>query len=198
MVTLPAYVFPFEGENFRDHVEYPRHFSQAECAAIIAMGKSFPLEEGTVSQANHVDETMRKSNIHWMEYRADHAWMWNKLSMLAQNSNREHFHFDIIGFFENIQFTEYETIGAHYDWHVDFGSGSMGKRKLSIVVQLSDPATYEGGDLQLFFDRKPYDVTRSLGTAVVFPSYTLHKVTPMTSGKRYSLVLWVSGKTQYK
>jgi PKHD-type hydroxylase len=68
-------------------------------------------------------------------------------------------------------------------------------RKLSISVQLSAPDEYEGGDFE-FMDvgqpPKPINI-RTQGTAIIFPSITYHKVTPVTKGKRYSLVGWYEG-----
>jgi PKHD-type hydroxylase len=67
-------------------------------------------------------------------------------------------------------------------------------RKLSFTLQLSDPADYDGGELQLMNSKKPTIASREQGYVMVFPSYTLHEVTPVTRGTRYSLVSWVTGK----
>jgi PKHD-type hydroxylase len=66
-------------------------------------------------------------------------------------------------------------------------------RKLSIVVQLSDPNTYTGCDLILKNGNANYYFNRTRGNAIFFPSFYLHKVTPLTSGTRYSLVIWIEG-----
>lgn len=67
-------------------------------------------------------------------------------------------------------------------------------RKLSMVIQLSDPSEYEGGELLLHLGNNPTRIERKKGLAVFFPSYILHEVTPVTKGERYSLVAWVHGK----
>ncbi len=81
----------------------------------------------------------------------------------------------------------------HYGWHMDVGpDGDTATRKISVTVQLSDPDTYEGGNLELM----PGDVAimrRVQGGAVLFPSFLLHRVTPMEKGTRYSLVAWFVG-----
>ena len=69
------------------------------------------------------------------------------------------------------------------------GEGRKGKRFLSISVQLSGEESYEGGQLQV----GSFDATRRLGAAVVFPSWALHKVRPVLSGIRVSLVGWIRG-----
>lgn len=73
-------------------------------------------------------------------------------------------------------------------------------RKLSVTINLSAPGSYEGGNLK--FDYGPHsdgnryhEVTeaRDQGSVIVFPSFIDHTVTPITQGKRYSLVLWNLG-----
>jgi PKHD-type hydroxylase len=110
-------------------------------------------------------------------------------------ANRSAFGVDIthVG---DIQYTEYDAKeNGHYDWHQDvnwFDEISF-QRKLSIVVQLSDPIEYEGGDF-LFkgLDPMPVEFKRK-GSVLVFPSYLEHKVEPVTKGIRKSLVAWFEG-----
>ena len=67
-------------------------------------------------------------------------------------------------------------------------------RKLSFVVQLSNPEDYEGGNLQLLAeDGKSYFAPRQRGTIVIFDSRTQHRVLKVTKGQRKSLVGWVVG-----
>jgi PKHD-type hydroxylase len=85
-----------------------------------------------------------------------------------------------------------ESDSGFYDWHTDF-AGIAPRRKLSISVQLSRPEDYDGGDLELLFSSSPYTAARARGTFIVFPSFCLHRVTPVTRGTRWSLVAWVLG-----
>ena len=57
--------------------------------------------------------------------------------------------------------------GGHYDWHVDLGPG-MSNRKLSCVVQLSDPSDYEGGELQMNSGSQVISVPREKGLVTFF------------------------------
>ena len=95
---------------------------------------------------------------------------------------------------ENVQVGEY-SVGGHYDWHTDAGilhRNNFGvQRKLSLSLFLSDPNTYEGGDL--LFEGMDKPLTRSQGSIIVFPSFTEHTVSPITSGVRYSAVAWAIG-----
>ena len=67
-------------------------------------------------------------------------------------------------------------------------------RKLSFSLLLSDPETYEGGNLQLMSeDNKSYIAPRQRGTIILFDSRTQHRVQKVTKGVRKSLVGWVVG-----
>jgi PKHD-type hydroxylase len=72
---------------------------------------------------------------------------------------------------------------------------SIANRKLSMVLQLSDPKDYEGGDLQINTGGVISTVPKEKGTISFFPSYLLHRVTPTLSGTRISLVTWLGGNT---
>ena len=116
------------------------------------------------------------------------------IRVVAQ-ANRESFGFDLEEFAESPQIARYgaERQG-HFDWHSDIGAGALAaKRKLTIVVQLSDPAEYEGGQLELRADASISTAPRQRGMAMVFPSFVLHRVTPVTAGERLSLTLWSHG-----
>ena len=101
---------------------------------------------------------------------------------------------DIRGFHEHIQFTVYEGDDkGFYRWHVDNNMQSdVPPRKLSMTVQLSDPSEYTGGELQLH-DGEVQTAVNNRGHVVIFPSYVLHRVQPVTSGIRRSLVVWANG-----
>jgi len=77
--------------------------------------------------------------------------------------------------------TNYDD-GEFFDWYMDFHSGEISHRKLSVTVQLSDGDSYEGGDLQFVINNRIENVPRRKGTVIVFPSFALHRVTKITSG----------------
>lgn len=90
-----------------------------------------------------------------------------------------------ISFIEYYEIKEYKTgdsFGSHLDTH---GSPNMTEdRKLNLTIQLSDPDSYEGGDLYI----REHRATRNIGSGIFFPPYVLHKVTEITSGTRYCLI----------
>ena len=137
-----------------------------------------------------------------------YPWIYRELHPLLQDANRYagwNFKWD---WSEPCQFTKYK-LNQHYDWHTDAGPtpynkphdfNSHGKiRKLSMTVSLVDGSEYEGGDFQLDFRNKEENESyivkdvRSKGSVVIFPSFVWHRVTPVTSGQRYSLVCWTLG-----
>jgi PKHD-type hydroxylase len=99
--------------------------------------------------------------------------------------------FDLNGFKEMSQLTFYKQ-DSHYGWHQDCGPKEFSNRKLSAVVQLSDPSTYHGGHLE-FFGSQLNDSLREQGSITFFPSYQFHRVCPIIEGFRFSLVIWMSG-----
>ena len=83
---------------------------------------------------------------------------------------------------------------GHFDWHSDIGEGALAsKRKLTMVVQLSAPGAYEGGALEVMPSHHVIQACREQGSATLFPSVLLHRVTPVTEGERHSLTIWAHG-----
>ena len=66
-------------------------------------------------------------------------------------------------------------------------------RKISASLQLSSPTDYNGGEMLIKSNREAIISPKELGTLIVFPSFLLHKVKPIISGQRESLVIWISG-----
>ena len=149
-------------------------------------------------------EKKRKSNIVWMAY----PWIYRELHPLLEVANKNagwNFQWD---WSETCQFTKYK-LNQYYDWHTDARTEPYNKpndlkshgkiRKLSMTVSLVDGSEYEGGDFQLDFrdkeENKPQTIKhiKSKGSVVIFPSFVWHRVTPVTSGQRYSLVCWTLG-----
>lgn len=139
-----------------------------------------------------IDKNIRRSKITWMNNAADTSWVFEKLSHIGAKLNAEHFRFNLTGFGEALQLTSYDQEeNGMYGWHQDYGGGIS--RKLSLVLQLTDPAKYEGGNLQVMTTGIPANVRKQRGLVAAFPSYVMHQVTPVTQGRRQSLVAWISG-----
>ena len=178
-------------------------FSTDECDAIVAIGTSLPADVGGIEGDDGAlaDDSLRAAAIAWLPPSEEHRWIYDRLDEVARDAN-ERYGFDLSGFDEELQFTTYGVPGAFYTWHQDGLDGPVAHRKLSLVVQLSDPGDYRGADLELF--QVVADVegdelaelreeTRRRGTVVVFPGFEYHRVTALEHGVRHSLVSWVSG-----
>ncbi len=139
-----------------------------------------------------VNDQIRRSELNWLSKDIDNTWVFEKLSHVASSLNSDYFGFELAGFGEPLQLTNYhEARQGTYKWHQDFGGGTS--RKLSLVLQLSDPNDYEGGELQLLTTAQPTVIPKKRGLITAFPSWTLHQVTPVIKGTRQTLVTWVSG-----
>jgi len=172
-------------------------FSREECEQIVAAG--IRLAEtaagvgGIAPGREGAAEGVRKTAVSWLDPAASEP-VYRKIRQIALDMNERLYKFDLTGFADPIQFTRYQSIGDYYTWHQDLASGASSLRKLSVVVQLSDPATYRGCDLELYSDGKPAPQARTQGAVVVFPAWQLHRVTALESGVRYSLVAWFAGQ----
>jgi PKHD-type hydroxylase len=139
-----------------------------------------------------VNPNIRRSQVSWLNNSPDTKWVFDKLADVVSKMNAQHYRFDLTGFGEPLQLTNYDqSENGMYGWHQDYGTGIS--RKVSMTVQLTDPAEYEGGNLQIMTSGQPQNVRKQKGLIAIFPSYVLHQVTPVTQGSRQSLVAWVSG-----
>jgi PKHD-type hydroxylase len=181
------------------------YFSADECLKIIELGSKLPVQEGSVGHGgpSNVNKETRRSKVRWFDRGAEeYQWIFRRLDNSFQWANNNAFNFDL-AYFREVQFTEYdESYEGKYDWHEDltWARNHPTRRKLSICIQLSDSSEYKGGDLELDDmqmggkDQRPdVEQLRQLGTTMVFPSFLKHRVTPVTAGKRYSLVSWYEG-----
>ena len=130
-------------------------------------------------------------------------WLYDMLWPLVIEANDQLFHFDIDIVTDPIHYVIYPTPttpqtpdGGHLGWHIDNGAHQVNKRKLAMTVQLSDPKDYDGGDFEIWFggSEKPIVVPREKGDVIIFPTFNMHRVTPITRGERRCLVFWTGGR----
>jgi PKHD-type hydroxylase len=166
-------------------------FSKEECEQITKIGKNKNLLEGKTSNNEKLNST-RNSKISWLYLNDNIEWVFKRCTDIITDLNNKFFKFDLTGFGEGFQFTNYQAPGGKYGKHVDKTLNSV-IRKISISIQLTDPSEYEGGELYLYENDKGILMSKEQGTLIMFPSYTLHEVTPVTKGERNSLVTWITG-----
>ena len=179
---------------------FERAFSPELCNYILEKGLQLPVQDATlgVSGENKRDD-YRRSKVRFIQRdNPDFEFLFDTMWKLAMVANDEWFdlHISKITY---IQLAEYdESYQSEYKEHHDvfwMNGDPKYHRKLTAVVQLSDPLTYEGGNLEICNPAIPPNPehVRSQGTAFFFPSLLPHRATPVTKGTRYSLACWFDG-----
>lgn len=191
---MSIYNFAPSASHNQNHpfVTWDDGFTEEEIQKIINYCDSLPKSEATVGDGVTVDE-IRKSEVSWVKNDSDISWLYDRLGYISRKINSQFYHFNLSGFVEDFQYTTYQKDENHYDWHLDMSNTSISPRKLSLVLQLSDPSEYEGGDLETLTKSQIEVVDKKKGMIAAFPSWTLHRVTPVTKGVRKTLVVWIAG-----
>jgi PKHD-type hydroxylase len=169
-------------------------FTAEELDAIVAFGDALrPAAAAVLDSADdHQKSSIRSTRISWITQSQETLWLYQKLVGATSTINQQAYRFDL-SMIEDLQYTVYLAgEGGHYDWHVDHGNTPR-RRKLSLVLQLSAPTDYEGCELQIYASNQIDAAPKTRGTLIAFPSYVLHRVTPIAAGIRKSLVMWCSG-----
>lgn len=190
---------PTPGFNIGEHefATWTDGFTKEELDLIEEIASRREKTDGLIGGAEgSKNSEIRASQVSWIELANDTDWLYSKLAYIANQLNGQFYKFDLYGFNEHFQYTVYDgETNGHYNWHIDAGKdhGLLPPRKLSLVLQLSDPEDYEGGDLEIMTRTEPDKVLKQKGLVAVFPSFRLHRVTPVTKGIRKSLVAWITG-----
>jgi PKHD-type hydroxylase len=136
------------------------------------------------------NESYRKSLVTTIPDNPNTGWMFNLLSRVVHQLNCEYYRFNL-SVLDTIQYAFYDSnSGGKYDWHHDYNEGPSPARKLTVIVQLSDPSDYEGGELEVYPD---VQIPKTKGLVAMFPSFLYHRVKPVQKGSRKALVAWVWG-----
>jgi PKHD-type hydroxylase len=172
-------------------------FDPADIALIIELGEKQQKQQATVFNETNVEvlAQIRRTEVGWIDHTPESDWLFKALGRYAADLNAKFFGFDLFGFVDSLQYTVYHGSPekpGHYDWHMDMGLKTDAPRKLTVVVPLSNPDEYEGGELE-FNGISTTTVPKTPGHVHAFPSWCLHRVTPVTKGIRRSLVGWIAG-----
>lgn len=81
--------------------------------------------------------------------------------------------------------------GAHADSAIINLANGRIRSDLSCTVFISSPSTYEGGELSLVLGTRTLTFKGEAGSAIVYPSTTLHEVTPVRSGQRLVAITFI-------
>ena len=159
------------------------------------------MQDSSVDGNNDPIKSVRSSKNVWMN---TDEWIAGIVHNMMISANNEYFLYDLKHFDTQLQAAVYEGDQKDfYTWHVDngtpvtrprFSDGTLLERKLSCSLILSDPDEYEGGELQFHYSKAFFKSLKpEKGTAVIFPAWLPHRVRPVKSGKRISLVAWMNG-----
>lgn len=181
---------------------YLKRWSPQFCSDLIERAKKYDFVHGVVGDQVEgvMDDQIRRSRVKFLQSTDPlFADVFNDLWLMAIEANKTFFNFHISKL-DYVQLGEYVADNkGEYKKHYDvfwLNDDPHYHRKLSCVVQLTDPNFYKGGDLVIEDIHhevpKPEDI-RQQGTVTFFPSFVFHKVTPVTQGTRYSLVAWFDG-----
>lgn len=187
---------------------YKKAVPTHKCDEIIKFAKNFKLEQGSIdrrvykNESNKLKKIIKKRRNSKVKF-INPQWLYELLHPFVQHANEKsnwNFQWD---WSEDCQFTIYKK-NEYYDWHADsfYTPNVNGRiRKLSMTLNLSDSKDYEGGNLEFDIPNVPTNrkidtctQIRDKGSLVVFPSFLQHRVTPVTKGTRYSLVMWSLGQ----
>lgn len=191
------------------HVLYrvwPGELPAELCGLLVELGGRLTAVQATVvddraPDGKRLDENVRRTEVGFWD---EAHWINGLLEHYVLLANRETWNLDL-SLMPGVQYAIY-TPASFFHWHIDelpqpYGPLAPARwvglnRKLSVIVNLTDPQAYEGGDVQLrdrLGNSMAVDRVRERGTVLVFPSNVAHTVTPVSSGTRNSLVGWFLG-----
>ena len=185
-------------------------FTPFECQAIIDLGLANQMDDGEIYHPDEsgdfvqkVDRTIRDASNFVLPENGDTRFQWirDRMAIACREVNDMHFQFSLSEKYPaRMAIVKYPT-GGRFGWHVDnLGvrqvDGTTLYKKLSCVVQLSDPRTYAGGNLEFMLVGS--ESTRERGAMNVFPTFMFHRVSKVTQGERFVLVCWAQSETPFR
>jgi PKHD-type hydroxylase len=147
----------------------------------------------TASVTGGVNENLRKTKVCEIP---TSFWLCLVMQSALREANDRFFKFDLTSWANHVQYLRYDA-GDHYNsWHIDMTASPLNKkdiRKLSVLVALSDPDDYEGGEFQYYLPGTTRTFKLEQGEIVVFPSTLHHRVRRIKSGTRRTMIGWYGG-----
>lgn len=201
MLTLEPYFNYKPDSNWNTFYYFKNVFDDkmiSDLTSYVTQNHQFSKGRTGVSELGNVSDSYETNNrdIAYLGPNQDTKWLYDLLFPLSLEANDKVFKFDIDTVTDPIHYVIYPQDGGHLDWHMDVGAYAVNRRKLAMTVQLSDSSDYEGGDFEIWMGGKDRFVTvpREKGDIVVFPTFCMHRVKPITKGERRCLVFWTGGR----
>jgi PKHD-type hydroxylase len=112
---------------------------------------------------------------------------------ITKNANDVIYDFNLLGIIDQDfpQVFKYAT-KDFYNWHIEL-SPITPSRKITFIINLSDPATYTGGDIEFLNVDAGNTKTNQQGSCLTFPSFMPWRLTPVTSGVKHIIIGHVHG-----
>ena len=161
-------------------------FTKEECQDILNSADNY-VESilGVSYNSNEIYDTVSKNNKRkstQCEMQATpNSFMYERINSMIKKFDYELvcdiFHYDII------KYKAGDFIWRHKD--------DNGERMFSIVAQLNEGDTYQGGDFKYWDDNVEMNMSRSIGTGMAFKAGVFHEVKPIIEGERHSFVSFV-------
>ena len=179
---MPTFVYG-EGVYSAEEIDRINQVADAQPPERVVVGKDLTYKpEGNRSHVRRVEPTR------------ENQWIYQKLVDAISILNASTYQFDITGTDQSLYHVTYEgSEQGHYAWHTDLGHEKQATRKLSITFQMTDGSEYEGGDLEFNGTGQIETAPKKRGQLILFPSYVLHRVAPVTKGVRRAMVAWIVG-----
>jgi len=175
-------------------VKWSDLFSKEEIAQIKQLKKDNVLSRGVLA-GDKENLEYRKCKVFFVSRDESTEWIFEKLENCIISTNRDFYNFELYPL-KTFQYTSYVGDDQEfYNWHWDMHSSGelISQRKISGVVQLTDPSEYEGGDLEMSICGSLEVVPKIQGSCNLFPTFVNHRVTKVTKGLRETIVFWVEG-----
>lgn len=162
-------------------------FTPEECKRIIELGLTYiPVHDVAPEELKRTPQGKRRV----LHKEADYQWLIQRMMPMAAHLNQQNYKFQVSGV-EIPHFCEY-NVGESSPWHHDFASDTNTNRKLTLLVFLSNPDDFKGGQFHIFPSTER--TVQKQGNMLMFPAYLMHQVEPVISGVRYSLITWGIGQ----
>ncbi len=163
--------------------QYQNFFSAEECDRIIEAGEAKPLNYIKKGEGESIN--LAEVSAGFIFCTPETNWLLSRMWPLFRKWP--------VRRIENLQFSVY-TQGGCCDWHIDYeedtNQGAGRDRIVNAIVQLSDPDDYTEGDLEVKVGLTIHSASRERGSVLVLDKEILHRVAPLASGIRKSLVCW--------
>jgi PKHD-type hydroxylase len=181
-----------EAHPHMDSVISANPLSANTCDLITHIAQYFPTSvPRTVGDDQYPNR--RQACVRMIEQNEKAQFLFNLLYTAARSATKDHFNLDINGMSRCPQYVEYTPKQSKFGWHNDYSHGGPDAPwKITVIIQLSDPAEYRGGTLQVF-GIEIENLPKERGSILAFPSTNYHQVAPVIWGMRKTLVALISG-----